>query len=130
MGVFISNNLKVGTQCCKIAKKGNQILGLIGRSFTSRDKYIMLKLNKSLVRLQLDYCVQVWCPFPRKYIDIIEKVQRRATRMIEGFKGLAYEERLRRSGLTTLETRRIRADLSEVFEVFRGIEGLNMDDFG
>ena len=63
LGVFISNNLKVGTQCCKVAKKGNQILGLIERTFTSRDKDIMLKLYKSLVRPHLDYCVQVWCPF-------------------------------------------------------------------
>ena len=63
----------------------------------------MLLLYKSLVRPHLDYCIQVWRPYLQKDIDILEKVQRRATRMVEGFKGLSHEERLKRLHLTTLE---------------------------
>ena len=59
----------------------------------------------------------------------MEKVQRRFTRMIEGLKLLPYEERLRKINLTTLETRRIRADMIEVYKIFQGYEGLDIKDF-
>jgi len=50
----------VGKQCHKAASKGNQILGIIKRSFTRRSKDIIIPLYKSLVRPHLDYCVQAW----------------------------------------------------------------------
>src|SRR6266516_3652752 len=49
--------------------------------------------------------------------------------MIEGFKLLSYEERLQRLNLTTLETRRIRADLIETYKIFNGLDRLDPDDF-
>ena len=49
LGIEIKNNLKVDAQCAKASKKGNQILGLIARTFECRDKRIMMKLYKSLV---------------------------------------------------------------------------------
>ena len=64
-----------------------------------------------------------------KDIDILEKVQKRATRMVEGLKGLGYEDRLKKLNLTTLETRRTRADLIEVFKIIHGMEGLRAADF-
>ena len=129
LGIEIKNNLKVDAQCIKASKKGNQILGLIARTFECKDKRIILKLYKSLVRPQLDYCIQAWRPHLHKDIDILEKVQKRATRMIEGFKGLGYEIRLKKLHLTTLETRRARADLIEVYKIIRGLEGLRSEDF-
>ena len=56
-----------------------------------------------------------------KDIDLLEKVQRRAAKMMEEFIGKSYEERLEAVGLTTLENRRIRADLIEVFRIFKGL---------
>ena len=49
--------------------------------------------------------------------------------MVEGCKELTYVERLRKLGPTTLETRRARADLLEVYKMFNGMEGLNIEDF-
>ena len=95
----------------------------------SREKSMMVALYKSLVRPHLDYCIQAWRPFLKKDIEIMEKVQRRFTRMIEGLKLLPYEERLRKINLTTLETRRIRADMIEVYKIFQGYEGLDIKDF-
>ena len=65
----------------------------------------------------------------RKDIDKLERVQRRATRLISEISQLSYEERLQQCRLTTLETRRIRGDQIKVFKIMHGYEGLNKDMF-
>ena len=129
LGVELKNDLKWVAQCMKAAKKGNQILWLIYRTFECRSKKRIMQLYKSLVRPHLDYCIQGWRPHLQKGIDVLERVHKRATRMIEGLKDWNYEERLRRIHLTTLETRRIRADLLELYKIFHGLEGLRVEDY-
>jgi len=124
LGVIISSNFKVSKQCIKAAKKGNQILGLIKRTITCRSNEIIIRLYKSLVRPHLEYCIQAWRPHLVKDIEILERVQRKATRMIEECANKTYEERLAMTGLTTLECRRMRADLLEVFKILKGFEGI------
>ena len=109
----MSSNGKVSTQCATVAKKGYQILGLISRSFISKKKPIILQLYKSLVRPHLDFCVQAWKPHLQKDIDVLERVQRRATKLVQECKGLDYISRLNYLNLTTMETRRTGADLIE-----------------
>ena len=65
----------------------------------------------------------------RKYIDKLERVQRRATRLISDISQLSYEERLQQCRLTTLGTRKIRGDQIEVFKRMQGYEELNKDMF-
>jgi hypothetical protein len=129
LGVIISKEFKVANQCSKAASKGNQILGLINRTITCKKKKVILNLYKSLVRPHLEYCIQAWRPHLAKDIEILERVQRRATRMIEECKGRSYEERLGITGLTNLETRRTRADMLEVFKILTGKEGLEEETF-
>ena len=93
------------------------------------EESIILPLYESIVRPHLDYCMQAWRPHYRKDIDKLEKVQRRATRMVEGLGEYSYEDRLRILGLTTLETRFLRTDLIEVFKILRGFENLYPDRF-
>jgi ribonucleases P/MRP protein subunit RPP40 len=124
LGVVLSDDLKVGVQCRKAATKGNQILGMIYRTFENKDMRTIKILYKALVRPHLDYCSQAWRPHLQKDKDVLERVQRRATRMVSGFKDIHYEERLRRLNLTTLETRRLRADLLEVYKIITGREGV------
>ena len=95
---------------------------MIKRTITCRKKEIILRLYKSLVRPHLEYGIQAWRPHLVKDIDLIEKVQRRATKMIEECGGKTYAERLKFVGLTTLEDRRSRADLNEVFKILKGYE--------
>src|SRR4051812_3326173 len=102
---------------------------MISKTFEGRSKRFIIQLYKSLVRPHLDYCVQAWKTCVVKDIDMLEKVQRRATRMVEGWKGWSYERRLELSRLTTLETRRNRSDLLEVYKIFNSLEGLNKDDY-
>jgi hypothetical protein len=127
LGVFFDNTWKAGINCFKAAKKGNKILGMIKRTFECRSKSVILNLYKSLVRPHLEYCIQAWRPHYKK--DVLEKVQRRATRMIEGCGEMDYEQRLKYTRLTTLETRRERADMLEVYKTLNGLEGLKEIDF-
>ena len=82
-------------QCIEASKKANRMLGYIRKSITSKSKDIVLPLYRGMVRPHLEYAVQFWLPFLRKDIDLLEKVQHRATKIINGISGLEYEERLR-----------------------------------
>ncbi|MGE5822757.1 MAG: reverse transcriptase domain-containing protein [Nitrososphaerota archaeon] len=129
LGVIIQSDLKCDIQCSKSVKSANRILGMIKRSFCNLDKEVVLQLYKSLVRPHLEYCVQAWRPHYQKDIDLIERVQRRATKLIPSFKGKSYEERLRCLNLTTLETRRLRGDLIEVFKILKGFDNIDSSKF-
>ena len=108
LGVSMNANMKVSEQCRIAASKGNQVLGMIRRNITYKEKNLIVPLYKAIVRPHLEYCIQAWSPYLRKDIDMLEKIQRRATKLIPGLRDLRYEERLKECGLTTLETRRLR----------------------
>ena len=60
--------------------------------------------------------------FSKRYIDLIEGVQRRATKRVSDLKDESYEARLRCLDPTTLDTRRLKGDLIEVYKIFKGCE--------
>lgn len=126
LGIIVDSSMKFSEQCNTACKNANSTLGLIRRTIRHKSQHIITKLYKALVRPKLEYCVQAWCPYLKKNIDNLEKVQHRATKMIEECKHLKYEERLIQTGLTTLEERRTRGDLIEVFKM---IKGLNKTDY-
>ena len=79
LGVTISADMKVSEQCGIAASKGNQILGLIRRTLTYKEKQLIVPLYKAIVRPHLEYCIQAWRPYRKKDIDKLERIQRRAT---------------------------------------------------
>ena len=91
-------------------------MGLIRRSFSYLDGPLFKKLYIAFARPHLEYAQAVWSPHLRKYINTLENVQIRATKLIDGFKDVDYPERLRRLDLPTLAYRRMRGDMIEVYK--------------
>ena len=66
----------------------------------------------------MEYAVQAWSP---KDIECLERIQRRATKMVRDLKNMNNQERLKAVGLQSLQQRR-RGDLIETFKILKGIE--------
>ena len=94
----------------------NRVLGMISTTMVYRSPDILTRLYKSLVRPHMEYCVSAWSLHYVKDRERLERVQHRFTRMVLGLKGLEYRERLERLKLMTLEERRNRSDLVELFK--------------
>ena len=99
----MSSNTSFSKHVAKAAAKANGTLGIIKRAFSYIDKDSLLVLSKSFVRPHLEYCVQAWSPFLVKDKNILEKVQRRATKLVPELQHMSYEDRLSSLGLTILE---------------------------
>ena len=125
LGVLISSDLKCTKQCIEVEKKAQRLLGYIRRQFRYRNKEIVLLLYKSLVRPHLEYAVQFWSPDLRKDVDRLERVQRRATKLVPSIRHMDYQSRLRALGLFSLETRRLRGQLIELFKILRGFDNID-----
>ena len=90
-----------------------------------KEKELIMPLYKTIVRSHLEYCIQAWRPYRKKDIYMLERVERRATRIKLKLRNISYEMLLKECGSTTLETRRLRGDQIEVFLILNGYENID-----
>ncbi len=128
LGVTFQSNFKFDNHISKICATANSRLGIIRSTFHCIDKEGFIVLYKCLVRPILEYCNLIWLPHLRKHQIMIEQIQRRATRMIQGMDTLTYSERLVALHLDTLYYRRRRADLIQVYRIVNKIDCIEMSD--
>ena len=129
LGLWVTSSLKPSLHCVKAAAKATKILGMLKRTFPVMSKELFLFLYRIYVRPQLEYCVQLWSPYLARDIDAIEKVQRRATKLVSELVKLPYESRLRELGIYSLYCRRQRGDLIETYKLLNGYYNVDWTKF-
>lgn len=127
LGVLVSSDLKFESQCKAAAAKANWAFGDLKRVFSTRNPKLWEILWKAHIRPHLEHAPQAWSPYNEADIKVLEQVQRRLTKHIDGMKGLSYEERLTRLGWTTLEKRRLRGDLIFTYQVLHNNATVNLN---
>jgi len=117
LGIIVDENLKFKEHIYSKINKAFSILGIIKRNFRHMTTKTFIMLYKTMVRSHLDYGVSVWAPHHRKFIDDIERVQRRATKLVYQCRDMCYKDRLKYLALPTLTYRRTRGDMIEVYKL-------------
>ena len=120
LGVIVNRKLSASEQVNEARKRALKMLGAINRNVSYRSEEVITKLYCAYVRPHLEYCVQAWCPMYEKDCWLLERVQKRATKMIKTISNLDYEKRLQKLDMFSLRYRRLRGDLIEVFKFANG----------
>ena len=120
LGVVIDNKLSFKDHVAQQTTKANRIVGLIRRSFDFLSEKMFVILYKSLVRPILEYGHCIWQPSEKGLCIELEKVQKRATKMLGHLKDKPYSDRLKKLKLPSLEYRRLRGDMIETYKYLHG----------
>lgn len=129
LGITFEKTLKFNKHVLSVVNRCNKLIGLVKRTFQYMNKDLFLQLYKSLIRSIIDYGIIVWYPITKKNIQLIENIQRRATRIVPELKGLTYDHRIRELNLPTLLYRRQRYDLIQIFKIINRIDDIDSSKF-
>ena len=124
--VLMFKDLKLSKQCLLVKNKANLMLGVINRGVSYKSAEVISKLYRSYIRPHLEYCIHFWSPINVKGEDMLQGLQKRATKMIPSLRNLSYKERLKRLGMFSLRHRRLRDDMIEVFKMIQSIDQVNL----
>ena len=95
LGIIVDSSLKFHVHTSTVAARANRLLALINKSFEYLNTNMLLQLYKSFVRFILEYGNTVWGPMFTLDQQSVEKIQRRATKLVGEIKDLPYADRLR-----------------------------------
>ncbi len=129
LGVVFDPSMNFSKHSGLVAAKANKVIGVLRRSFDYMDKDMFTILYKTLIRPLVEYGNCIWNPLFNKDRQIIEKVQRRATRLVPELKDSEYTDRLRALKLPTLAYRRLRGDMIQVYKIMHGINDVKRETF-
>ena len=129
LGVTFDCSLTFDAHIQRVVSKANQMIGVVKRAFTFLDKETFLKLYKAFVRPHVEYANVIWSPYLKRQSIAIEKIQRRATKILSECRDMTYGDRLRFLRLHSLKGRRIRGDLIQTFKILNEIEDVNTNTF-
>ena len=117
LGIIFCSNLKWKNQAITAANRANRMLGRIKKSFSRLDCNLLRSLYLSFVRPLLEFAAPVWSPIMKSDCDILERIQHRATKMVPSIRHQSYENRLKTLDLPTLDERRRRDDMIQMFKI-------------
>jgi ribonuclease P/MRP protein subunit RPP40 len=117
LGVLMDEKLTFREHINAKISKAYQMIGIIKRNFRYLTIPTFTLLYKSVVRSHLDYCNSVWTPYKKGDIEALEKVQRKATKILPALKNMTYSARLKACNLPTLHFRRVRGDMIETYKI-------------
>ena len=123
IGVFIDSKLKFEEHINHAVNKANRVLGIARKTFDYMDIKTFNHIFKALVRPHLEYAAPIWFPHHNRLKEMIENVQRRATKMVPGLSHLSYPDRLKKLKLPTLSYRRVRGDMIQTYKLLDKING-------
>ena len=129
LGVVIQENLSPEGHINKIVGEGLAIVANIRSTFAHIDETLMVKVIKSILRPKLEYAQVVWAPHLKKHVRKLERVQRAATKLVPNLQDKEYQERLRILNLPSLEERRKRGDMIQLYKCVTGMDKIDRDDF-
>ncbi len=129
LGVNFNSKLNFSDHISTIIAKAKQRLFLLKKIFISRNPQILIFAYRTYVVPLLEYCSQVWNPQNLNDIRRLKSVQRLFTKRLPGYQGLNYAARLDKAGLSTLELRRLRADLYFCYKILHGLIDTPINNF-
>lgn len=121
LGVTVTYDLSWSEHISNITKKANKIMFLLKKAFTNPTPELAMKLYTTYVRPTIEFAAPVWSPWLIRDKNLLEKIQRSATRWPSTIRKRPYEERLEIMKLTSLEERRLRGDLIQMYRITHGL---------
>jgi hypothetical protein len=129
LGITISQRASFSDHISGAVSKANRVLGLMKKSFISRTSLTLLPIYKSNIRSILEFGSIIWSPHTQASSDLIERVQKRFTRIFADIRPLSYRQRLQKLSLLSLATRRLRYRLIFLFKILRHMTSLVPEDY-
>ena len=129
LGVTITKNLDPGEHIGGIVRKAYAWWANLRMAFNYMDLRMAKILITQYIRPSLEYAAVIWNPHQKKDIAKLEKVQRDITRKVPGLQGLTYEERLEKLEITSLEERRVRGDVINMYKCIKGKQFVDKENF-